>query len=201
MSAAPSDAAPSSEASPSAIQPGEALLHPAVVAALALWLLNDHLLKGMAPGWLSGKLSDVACLVVVPLMPMAALELWTSRRGRPWRQRPALLWGALLATGLVMICINLFDSSAWAYRHGLAALQWPIQQLVALASRGSLSGLRPVQLTMDPTDLWTLPALLVPLWVGRRRELCQLAQQRAAQHVPLDTTPATRWWQVTEFFI
>jgi len=67
----------------------------------------------------------------------------------------------------VMLTINLFDGAAWAYRHGLAALQWPFAQLGASLRCNGLAPWRPVQLTMDATDLWTLPALLLPLRLWR----------------------------------
>lgn len=45
--------------------------------ALALLALNDHVLKGVGPGWLTGKLSDFAGLVVIATL---ASVLW----GRHW---------------------------------------------------------------------------------------------------------------------
>jgi len=41
--------------------------HPLALAAAALILLNDFVLRGHAPGWLTGKLSDVGWLVVAPV--------------------------------------------------------------------------------------------------------------------------------------
>ncbi|TCB96187.1 hypothetical protein E0H26_16325 [Micromonospora zingiberis] len=49
------------------------LIHPVTVAATALLILNDHVLKAAYPGWLTGKLSDVAGLVMAP--PLLALLL------------------------------------------------------------------------------------------------------------------------------
>ena len=34
---------------------GELLTHPAILAALGTWALNDHLLKVRWPGWLSAS--------------------------------------------------------------------------------------------------------------------------------------------------
>src|SRR3954468_1365619 len=44
--------------------------HPAWWAALALLLINDNLFKGrgVIPGWLAGKLSDFAFLIVAPVL-------------------------------------------------------------------------------------------------------------------------------------
>jgi hypothetical protein len=52
-----------------------ALLHPLPLAAIAVTALNDHLLKasGLFPGWLTGKLSDVAGLFFFPIAVVAAL--------------------------------------------------------------------------------------------------------------------------------
>jgi len=67
-------------------EPRTALHHPAFWAALALLLLNDHVLKGagLLPSELTGKLSDVAGLVVAPWLAVAVLDRlkMRSRRAR-----------------------------------------------------------------------------------------------------------------------
>jgi hypothetical protein len=138
----------------------DAMLHPIVLAALAAWLVNDHYLKAAHPSWLTGKLSDVTSLIVFPLILLAVLERWRTP-GPIWR------YGWLIATGAVMLTINLFDPAAWAYRNGLACLQWPFRAIWYVVHGDGVPGLAPVQLTMDPTDLLTLPALLVPWWLTR----------------------------------
>jgi hypothetical protein len=153
------------------------LLHPVVLLALAVWIGNDHLAKAAWPGAVTGKLSDVAGLVVFPLIPVVALERWRHRRGLP---PPAASWAAgwLAATAAVMIAIKLLDPAAWAYRHGLAVLQYPLLAAVRLLATGELPTLHPVRLAMDPTDLYTLPALLVPWLLLRRRRPDQARASR-----------------------
>jgi len=151
---------------PAASGPGETRagypLHPLVIIALLLWLVNDHLLKEVYPGWWTGKLSDIAGLAVFPLIPYAAADLWRERRGLPPPAATTLLaWIAV--TGLAMVAIKTFGPAAGAYRWGLGAVQWPLRVLRSW----SLVGLRPVHLTQDPTDLLALPALLVPWCVAR----------------------------------
>jgi hypothetical protein len=136
-------------------RPGRALLHPIAIGALVLWIVNDHYLKRAHGGVVSGKLSDVACLIVVPLLAIAAIELW---RGRTSRR---LMIACIVATGVVMATINLFDATAWLYRWGLGTAQWPLRVVMT----GELPAIHPARLTMDPTDLLTLPALLVPAWL------------------------------------
>ena len=140
-----------------------------MIAALALWALNDHVLKAtFSSGW-TGKLSDMASLIVFPLLPVAALSLARRARGaEPPGNGHLLFW--VVATGTVMATINTLDAAAWTYRHGLALAQWPALALVALARDETLPGMHTVHLTMDPTDLLTLPALLLPLRIGWRGE-------------------------------
>lgn len=139
------------------------LLHPLTLLGLALWVVNDHVLKSACPCWWTGKLSDVASLAVFPLVPYAVADLWRARRGLPPPPR-AVLVGWILATGLVMITINTLPLAADGYRWGLGAAQWPIMALRAWA----WPALHPVRLTEDPTDLLALPALLVPGYVVAR---------------------------------
>jgi hypothetical protein len=135
------------------------LLHPVLLVALAIWSLNDHLLKPTFAAWWTGKLSDVASLVAFPLLVVGASELvrgrWLGRLELPL----VVFW--CLATGFVMATINTLPEAAWAYRHGLGFAQW-----LATGARGAPHA---VQLTVDPTDLWTLPALAAPLGLAWRR--------------------------------
>lgn len=139
------------------------LLHPFVVLGLILWIANDHVFKAQSPGWWTGKLSDVASLAVFPLIPYAMLDLWRARRGLAPPSNAALVFW-IVATGLVMATINTIGPAADAYRWGLGAAQWPIRALVSW----SLPPVHPVRLTEDPTDLLTLPALIVPWYVVDR---------------------------------
>jgi hypothetical protein len=113
--------------------PERALLTPAWVASLAVLGLNDHLLKGaeLLPGAVTGKLSDVAGMIVAPAL-LAALTRTKSRRG---------LFLCHLAVGAVFAAINLSVEAAsmWSALMGAVAMPW--------------------QITVDPTDLLALPAL------------------------------------------
>lgn len=137
------------------------LLHPLSLLALALWALNDHYLKAAWGNAFTGKLSDVASLIVAPMLlayASAALHV-----GRSHVRALLSVWCAVIA--LVMIAIKLWEPAAEVYRVGLAVLQWPWRCLASAA----LVELAPVMLAMDPSDLWTLPAALVPPWLLKRR--------------------------------
>ena len=115
------------------LRPERALLTPAWLLSLAALGVNDHLLKGAAllPGALTGKLSDLAGMLVAPAL-FAAVTGVRTRRG---------LALCHLAVGAVFAAINLSSeaAAAWSALMGLVAAPWKI--------------------TVDPTDLLVLPAL------------------------------------------
>jgi hypothetical protein len=142
---------------------GDALAHPAALAALAVLAVNDHWAKGRLPGWLTGKASDVAGMVFFPLVLWALIELGLRAFGQRER-RPHHLYVSVAATAVVFAATNLSELAGGAYAWALAALQWPFRA----ALHGELIALSPVAHVVDPTDLVALPALAVALWIGRR---------------------------------
>jgi hypothetical protein len=121
--------------SPAELRPARALLTPTWIGALALLVANDHWLKGsgLLPGVLTGKLSDVAGMLVAPALLAALLGV---------RTRGALL-ACHVAVALVFTGIQLSTGFAaqWSALMGLFGHPWTI--------------------TCDPTDLLALPFLLV----------------------------------------
>jgi hypothetical protein len=137
--------------------PANELLAPLPLAALALLVLNDWLLKSTlvgSIGWLTGKLSDVAGLVLAPLVLTASADLLlqvahtAGARVDPTLRRWKLVVACSM-TGMVFMAVKLSPpAAAWvAHAWGYA---WPGATIVA-----------------DPTDLRTLPALLLAWWHGR----------------------------------
>jgi len=149
--------------------PAGGLLCPAFAAALALLLFNDHFWKGVGPPAITGKLSDVAILIVGPLALQGGVEwLTASLRGR-WRPRRDVLVASAVVMGAIMALINTWAPAGAAYRVGLAALQWPALATWELLASGHLPPLRPVHLTPDVTDLWTVPVAALAVAIGWRR--------------------------------
>ncbi len=109
------------------------LRHPLFLVALAALVLNDHVLKGagVAPAWLTGKLSDVAGLIVAPIV----LATLLGGRGAVRRGLAFALVGGWFAA------INLSPAAADATCALLGAI-----------------GL-PSRIWVDPTDLVALAAL------------------------------------------
>lgn len=141
-----------------------ALLHPIAIGAIAVLVLNDHVLKARFGGWWTGKLSDVAGLAVFPLLVVAGLELIAGMRvGR----RAVIAAAAVTALGFT--AIKLVPAAGALYRIGLAVLQWPVRALVAIASGDAVPAVGRVHLTADPTDLLAVPFVLVSVWLVMRK--------------------------------
>lgn len=141
------------------------LTHPVVWAAIALLVVNDHILKNAYRGWVTGKLSDIAGLVFFPLLLAAVCE-WIAGS---LAHRRAIIIGAALATGLVFSLIQVWSPAAELYRVGLGAMQWPFRAGLGLLAGRGIPGLAPVSHTADAGDLLALPALLIPCWLAWRR--------------------------------
>ena len=149
--------------------PGDALLQPLALGAIAVLLLNDHVLKAVAPGLVTGKLSDVAGLVFFPLLLVAIAELALAAAGR-WRGPDVrLVTVAVAATGIAFAAVKLLPGAETLYEQVLGVAQWPVRLLAGLIPGGGASGPVPVDLTRDPTDLLALAALCIPMEIGARR--------------------------------
>lgn len=135
---------------------GAGLLHPGALISVAVLVLNDHLLKGAFPGFVTGKLSDFAGLAFFPLFLQAGIE-WL---GAPVSRR--VLAGACLATAAVFAGVKTVPAMHAVYEIGLGVLQSPFRALV-----GGAGGR--VALQMDATDLLALPAVGLAWRWGRDR--------------------------------
>lgn len=150
-------------------RPVDGLLHPIALCALLVLILNDQLFKAAWPGPLTGKLSDVAGLIVAPLALLAAWELWLWSTG-PWRgPSNRALTVALGAVALGFVAVQVLPLGTEAFRWALAAAQWPFRALGAIVAGGPIPAIVPVQAIGDAEDLLALPALAISWWVGRRR--------------------------------
>ena len=122
--------------------------HPIFLASLVLLLLNDHCFKQAWPGTLwTGKLSDVAWLVVAPVLLGGLLGLLRIPRARTL---------SLMTTGLVFTALQLWPplGEAWVSMLGGAHV----------ADAGDLLTLPALALAHR---CWTRPRPIVRRW-GRR---------------------------------
>ena len=119
-------------------RPERALLHPIWVTSLVVMAANDHVLKGAGwlPGVVTGKLSDVAGLVLAPVV-LAVLTRATSK---------GALAACYVAVGAVFAALQLSPE---------VALAW--HQLMSIVGVGWVTW-------SDPWDLLALPALALSWW-------------------------------------
>jgi hypothetical protein len=149
-------------------QPGDGLLHPVALTAVALLLLNDHLMKPMLPGLLTGKLSDIAGLFAAPLVAVAAIELASAARGR--RASPNAGWLVGIAGLIAMAFVAAKTTAAGAAMLGalLGLGQWAGGMALA-----PLLGAPPppsrAAVVVDPTDLVALVSVAAALALCLRR--------------------------------
>jgi hypothetical protein len=144
--------------------------------AIVTLIVNDRILKPALPGFITGKLSDIAGLVFFPLLVVAVAELAASGLGR-W-SGPSRRWMtlAVAVTGLGFAAIKLLPAGETAYEVALGAAQWPFLAVGAVLGGGSAPPLRAVSLIRDPTDLVAIAALWIPMTIGLNR----VAVDRAA---------------------
>lgn len=119
--------------------------HPATVLALVVLVVNDHVLKAAFPGPLTGKLSDVAGLVLAP--PLVAVLLTLAV--------PRLPVHTAVVVGLVSVGAGFAVVKSSGYAAEVASAGW-----TALAG--------PSVVRADRTDLLTLPALVLSAWSWSR---------------------------------
>ncbi|WP_327000143.1 hypothetical protein OHA72_34075 [Dactylosporangium sp. NBC_01737] len=128
------------------------LTHPVTVGAVALLLVNDHLLKAAYPGPVTGKLSDVAGLAFAPALVAAVLCLLVPRV--PARVAAA---AGLAGAGLAFTWVKATAAGA-----GFASAAWSV--------------VRPSTVLADVTDLAALPALAVAWWTWTRVRHAELPE-------------------------
>lgn len=147
--------------------PGELVLHPVALSSLAVLVLNDHLLKGVAPGWLTGKLSDVAGLVFLPFLIVATVD--AIRRRRP----PGILAAAVTAsaTAVVFAAIKLLDPVRSFAAEVAGVLRAPLDAGSALAAGTALPSVSPAAIVADPSDVVAVVACAAIVLVARRAAL------------------------------
>jgi hypothetical protein len=161
----------------------EALLGPAVVPALVVLVVNDHVLKVRWPGIVTGKLSDAAGLVILPVVLVAMIEgiRIVFRSQHPTARGRELALAACLSAA----AFTAVKTSAWvaaAYSDALGWVQWPVRSAAALVTGGAPPGHSPVTVLADPSDLLALPAIAIGV----------LAAQRASR-TPRWRAPAPRF--------
>lgn len=152
---------------------GGGLLDPVVIASLALLIANDHVFKALARGtpWsvVTGKVSDVAGLVFLPVLIVAALEVLATWRGRYRGPSPRQAVVVAVVVAVLFTGMKTSDVVGEAYAWTLGALQWPFRALLATLRDVAVPAWQPVAHVVDPTDVVGVVGVGVVVWQTRRR--------------------------------
>jgi len=128
------------------------LLDGRFLLALGVLVANDHWAKARYGNAITGKLSDFAGMVVLPLLLISVAEAVTKRLAQPEEDRERWLRvSALIISGLLLLAIKVSPPAADAVAGLLEALTGAPQTIVA-----------------DPTDLIGLIALVFSDRIARR---------------------------------
>lgn len=123
-------------------------LHPGCLAATAVLAANDWLLKSSAlSAAITGKLSDVAGLIVAPLWLATLLGMMTTLTRR-------LVVISIASVAAMFAAIKLSPPAARAMESALALVT-------------DVAGLPAPRIVVDATDLFALPAVLIAWWIAR----------------------------------
>jgi hypothetical protein len=121
------------------------LSHPISIAAIIVVLLNDHWWRHAAPSWFTGKIGDFAWLIFAPFL-LAAILSWLFPRREKF-----VGYAAIIGVGLIFALAKTV----------------PAFHALTIDVLEFLTGW-PNVLRMDHTDLLSLPALLIALWIWER---------------------------------
>jgi hypothetical protein len=130
--------------------------HPVSVLGLALLLLNDHVFKHVWPGAITGKLSDIAGMLMFPPLLACIVALIFSRV-----PAGALARATLACTAVTFAVIKATEPGATVASQAWSAVNGPSMVLA------------------DRTDLLALPALVVSWAVWRRSSHRPVTERRA----------------------
>jgi hypothetical protein len=150
------------------------LCHPLSLAAIGLVLLNDFVLRPLAPSGWTGKLSDVGQLFFFPYLLSVLLALLAP--GRLRRRASAIGGIAFAAVGAGFVLLKLSPTTnAWL-----------------LGTVHTLTGVS-IRAVPDPTDLWALPALALSAWTWFRSPAPGAPANRVGFPIGLPRPPAHAW--------
>lgn len=145
--------------------PGDLAARSSALAAVALVLVNDHVLKARYGNWFTGKLSDAAGVFVLPLIAISAVEVgrWGLRRSS-WRATGRELLAAVVVTGVGFAAVKVVGPVGDVYASAVGTLRWTARSMV-----GGSTPHAPIEVTRDWTDVVVLPVLAASWLVARHR--------------------------------
>lgn len=153
---------------------GSALVDPIAVVATALLLVNDHVLKAHWPGFVTGKLSDVAGMIVAPLVILTLMEALSPRVASAFsREEPsaralrAMPWLVAIVVAAAFAAMKTWAPATAAYEDAASLARVPFRAAIALV-QGMPRLEDRIVVTPDATDVWVTPLALVAAYAYQR---------------------------------
>ena len=156
------------------------MTRPLAILAVVVLFLNDHVLKHAFPGFVTGKLSDVAGMIFFPLLSCSLAWPLVPHARRSERLHDRMLLVACVATALVFAATKTFGPANEAYRVTWGLMLWPLRAIRALAAGAPVPGFARVVLVRDPSDLLAIPFVTLAWLSGRARRPDDGAVTRAS---------------------
>jgi hypothetical protein len=120
------------------------LQHPATWLSISMLIINDHILKGLYPSWITGKLSDFAGLFFFPFLVAASLSFLLQKFKIPSRRVGEISFGFV---GIWFVLLKTF----------------PLVNSLTTSLTSLLLGIS-TTFVLDPSDLIALFAM-APAWM------------------------------------
>lgn len=146
--------------------PGDFLLHPISLGAITVLIVNDWYIKRYWPGFVAGKLSDLAGLIFFPLLLVALAEFAALLFHRPWRASRSTFIFVAVVVAVVFASTKAIEPVRNADEVALGWLWWLPDAAYRLATGEDAGSPGRHQVLADLSDLMALPCVLVAIWIG-----------------------------------
>ena len=150
-----------------AVKHRRALTHPATLACVLLLVLNDHVLKGHFPGFITGKLSDLAGMWVAPMFLLGVMDLLVPRRFAAAPRYRFAPWLALGVVAVLFAAAKTWAPATHAYELTAGICRAPFRWCLSLIT-GRPVWSETIHLLREPSDLLALPMGLAAAWLAER---------------------------------
>ncbi len=156
------------------------------LAAVLVLFVNDHVLKHAYPGFVTGKLSDIAGMIFFPVLLHAVVSMMLPASQLRGRRSEQLLVVACVATAVVFALTKTSVLANEAYRVTWGALYWPLRAARALLLGHALPPLTRVLFVRDASDLLAAPFVLLAWTSGRAARSLEAASPTASSSASAD---------------
>lgn len=133
-------------------RPGDFLLSAWTLLSVIVLLLNDHVLKWTLGNTVTGKLSDVAGVFLLPLLILGGTEALRKHFGVRWESGTAEILGTVAFVGIGFAAVKTVAPVGDAYEYMVGLLR----KFATLSS----DPVAPIIVYRDATDLLVLPVLI-----------------------------------------